>query len=269
MSKKQPVVDLEPVGPPRGLWRTVLFVLSLLVLLGVGAWLLISTFRRPPAPPTVSEAADVRSSVTQQGDSLDVIVDWRLTTAPAQGVAESVRVEVGLGDGATSQVSTNSAEQRTDTLRLPAPAQGETSTGYSCVAAVNHGRLGREDCTPWQFVRPSAEAVPQDTSRRAKGAARASTSIAQVVIQPAGLQVDPDVGGRCAHWQRDNPARSVWLDVNQRAVPECTGPNGKPTVAQFCAFAVLADGRRTKTQNSANNPYCERLFRDWSSERVS
>jgi hypothetical protein len=270
MSKKHPVVDLEPVGPLRRGWRTWLFVLSLLVLLGIGAWLLLSTFRAAPIESAVSQAADVRSSVTQQGDSLDVIVDWRLTTAPARGVAESVRVEVGLGDGATSQVSTSSAEQRTDTLRLPAPAPGETSTGYSCVAAVNHGRLSREDCTPWQFVRPSAERVPQDSSRKPKGKVREPTgTIARVVIQPGGLQVDPDVGGRCADWQRHHPGRSVWLDVNRRAVPECTGPNGKPTVAQFCAFAVLADGRRTKTQNSANNPYCDQLFHDWSSERVS
>jgi hypothetical protein len=59
------------------------------------------------------------------------------------------------------------------------------------------------------------------------------------------------------------------VDVNRKAVPECTGPNGKPTVAQFCAFAVLEDGRRTKASNSADNPYCDRLFRDWSSELIS
>jgi hypothetical protein len=265
MSKQQPVVDVEPIGPS-GRWRNWLFVLLLLLLLGIGAWLLLSRFRQAMAPPALSEATDVRSSVSQLGDSLDVIVDWRLTSAPAQGVAESVRVEVGLGDGSTSQVSTNPAEQLADTLRLPAPAIGETSTGYSCVSAVHRSRLTREDCTPWQFVRPSAERTPEDSGPRA----RVSTPpVVRVEVQPTGLQVDPDVGGRCAEWQRRHPRQSVWLEVNRRAVPECTGPNGKPTVAQFCAFAVLKDGRKTKARNSVNNPYCERLFLDWSSERIS
>jgi hypothetical protein len=268
-SKPRPVVDLEPVGSGGGAWRTWLFVLALLLLLGVGGWLLLSRFRGSNAPPRLSQATEVRSSVTQEGDSLDVVVDWKLTIAPAQGVAESVRVEVGLGDGATAQVSTNPAEQRNDTLRLPAPLAGETSTGYSCVSAVHHGRLGREECTPWQFVRPSAERARVDTSLKPKGAARETIRVARVVVQPGGLQVDPDVGGRCAAWQHENPTRSVWLEVNRRAVPECTGPNGKPTVAQFCAFAELEDGRRTTTRNSADNPYCERLFRDWSSQRIS
>jgi hypothetical protein len=266
-SKPRPVVDLEPAGPS-GAWRTWLFVLALLLLVGVGGWLLLSRFRGALVPPTLSHATDVRSNVTQEGDSLDVIVSWALTVAPSQGVAESVRVEVGLGDGATAQVSTSAADQRTDTLRLPAPLAGETSTGYSCVSAVHHGRLTREDCTPWQFVRPAAERARVDTSLRPKRAAE-TAPVARVVVQPGGLQVDPDVGGRCATWQRQNPSRSVWLEVNRRAVPECTGPNGKPTVAQFCAFAELKDGRRTKTRNSAGNPYCERLFRDWSSQRVS
>jgi hypothetical protein len=61
----------------------------------------------------------------------------------------------------------------------------------------------------------------------------------------------------------------VWIDVNRTAVPDCTGPNGKPTVAQFCAFAVLADGRRVKTANSAKIRYCEELFQEWIRQRVT
>ncbi len=267
MSKQPPIIDVEPVPSARRWWNW-LFVLSMLLVLGGGVWLLLSRIRESAAQP-VAQATDVRSSVTEFGDSLDVVVNWQLTSAPAQGAAESVRVEVGLGDGTTSQVSTSAAVQRTDTLRLPAPADGETSAGYSCVSAIHHGRLTREDCTPWQFVRPSAERAPKDTATRPKRAARAGVHVARIVVQPTGLQVDPDVGGRCAEWQREHPGRSVWLDVNRRAVVECTGPNGKPTVAQFCAFALLEDGRRTKASNTADNPYCEQLFRDWSSERVS
>ena len=57
--------------------------------------------------------------------------------------------------------------------------------------------------------------------------------------------------------------------MNQQAVRECTGPNGKPTVAQFCAFAVLSDGRRVLTASSQNVEYCDELFRRWSAERTA
>jgi hypothetical protein len=77
------------------------------------------------------------------------------------------------------------------------------------------------------------------------------------------------VGGRCAAWQQRNPGRTVWIEVNQEAIPECMGPNGKPTVAKFCAFAVLSDGRRVKTANSSNDAYCERLFQAWVRQRVA
>jgi hypothetical protein len=93
--------------------------------------------------------------------------------------------------------------------------------------------------------------------------------VAHIVIQPEGQQVDPDVGGKCAAWQRRHPGFNVWIDVNREAVPDCTGPNGKPTVAKFCAFAVLTDGRRVKTATSSNDAYCERLFQAWVRERVA
>ena len=110
-----------------------------------------------------------------------------------------------------------------------------------------------------------------DTTSRKAGAAASpkNRSVLRLVVRPSGRQVDPDVGGKCAAWQRDNPGRSVWLDVNQTAVPDCMGPNGKPTVAQFCAFAVMEDGERVKTENSTNSPYCEGLYREWVRERIS
>ncbi len=266
------IVDVEPVGARR--WPRWLFVLGTLFIVGGAAWVVASRILQPP-PVEVSEPTDVRSDITQQGDSLDVVVDWGLSSAPAQGVAESVRVEVGLDSLNGTQVSTVPAELRTDTLRIPAPDVGESGSGYSCVAAILRGRLTRETCTPWLFVRPAAE-QGGSASRRSdsadRGAPRGGTEgaarIRQVVVQPAGLQVDPDVGGRCADWQRKNPGKSVWLDVNFRAVSECTGPNGKPTVAQFCAFAVMEDGQRVKMENSMNSSYCERLFKEWSQERV-
>jgi hypothetical protein len=186
------------------------------------------------------------------------------------GVPESVRVEVGLGDGDVAQFSTVPSQAQTDTAIVPAPAPGQTASGYSCVAAVRHGRLGREKCTPWQFVRPAGEVT--DTGAKAQVGGRTPTAgqrVQRIVVQPEGVQVDPDVNGRCARWQRDHPGSSVWVEINRAAVPECTGPNGKPTVAQFCAFAVLADGRKVATRASEGIPYCERLFAEWGKERIS
>jgi hypothetical protein len=141
------------------------------------------------------------------------------------------------------------------------------------VAAVHGPRLSRETCTPWQYVRPMAQApsgpMVVDTAGKKRGRAAVSVSIVRIVVQPAGQQVDPDLGGRCAAWQQRNPSRSVWIEVNQEAVPECMGPNGRPTVAQFCAFALLTDGRRVKTASSTNNAYCDRLYQEWIRERTT
>jgi hypothetical protein len=253
------VVDVEVVRRP--LWRRLLPPLLLLGVLFTAVWYFLFYSRTQRTPEAVAQATDVRSLVTRQGDSLEVEVGWSLETAAARVVPESVRVEVGLSDNEQVTVSTSPVDRQLDTLRLGSPEPGQTASGYSCVSGVHRGRIMRESCTPWQFVLPSAEQVPRPGGDSAK--------VLSIVVQPNGLQVDPDAGGRCAAWQRENPARSVWVEVNEKAVADCMGPNGKPTVAQFCAFAILADGRRVKTSNSTNNPYCERLFRDWSAERVS
>jgi hypothetical protein len=262
--KHHDVIDLEPGAGGRKRW---IVLLVLIAVAGAGVWYWTSNHRTPARPAVVSQATDVRSNVSQEGDSLDIIVEWRLTEAPATGQADSVRVEVGVGQGDNSVVTTSSALQRSDTLRLPAPAPGGTVAGYSCVTPVRLGRLARQSCTPWQYVRPSAAPASSPADSLPGKASRENP--ARIVVQPGGMQVDPDVNGRCAEWQRAHPDRSVWIDVNRRAVPQCTGPNGKPTVAQFCAFAVLRDGRRMKTANSTNDPYCERLFQEWIRERYS
>ena len=273
MPREPKVVDVDPVSRGPALRR--LLVLLLLAFIAAGIWVAYTRSQAGKAPPASAEATDVRSTVYPVGDSLEVAVDWELTIDSIRTAPESIRVEVGLSDGREASVSTQAAGQNSDTLRVAAPAPGATASGYSCVAPIHRGQLRRESCTPWQFVLPAADTVPAPTAdttpaqaRRPAAAARAPR-IARIVVQPNGLQVDPDPEGRCARWQRQNPERSVWLEVNRAAVAECTGVNGKPMVAQFCAFAELEDGRRVKTENSSNNPYCERLFRDWAGERVS
>ena len=208
-----------------------------------------------PALPSVSQATEVRSAVAQTGDSLQVVVSWDLTLAAPTGAPDSVRVKVARQQPPDSLISIQRAGQLADTLYLPLPAAGRTVQALSCVTAEHQGEITEETCTPWQYVVPSAAA--------------AAVTVTRIVVQPRGLQVDPDVGGRCAYWQQTHPGQSVWVAVNRTAVPACTGPNAKPTVAQFCAFAVLPDGRRVKTTNSSNNDYCDELFEEWARERYS
>lgn len=272
MAREPKVVDVEAVEKGRLLRRIIL--LLLLAVGGAALWYTYRQARTAPALPASAEATGVRSTVYPAGDSLEVAVAWEFQPDSLRMAPESVRVEVGLADGRQTSVSTQSADRNSDTLRVAAPPPGETASGYSCVAPIHRGQLRKESCTPWQFVQPAADTAPTaraDTGKAAppRAAARRAASVSRVVVQPAGLQVDPDPDGRCARWQRENPGRSVWVEVNRQAVPQCTGANGKPMVAQFCAFAELADGRRVITENSAGNPYCAGLYREWAGERIS
>jgi hypothetical protein len=207
--------------------------------------------------PLMSEATDVRSTITPAAESLQVVVAWDLTLSTPEGQPDSVRVTVIPSPGRDSVVSMQVATLFADTTFLPGPAAGQTLTGSSCVTARHMDKPATESCTPWQYVRPAVSAQAS------------VAAIQRVVVEPSGLQVDPDIGGRCAEWQRIHPDQSVWITVNRTAVRDCTGVNGKPTVAQFCAFVVLADGRRMKSANSTNNSYCDELFEEWTRERYS
>jgi hypothetical protein len=218
-------------------------------------------------PPTLGDAGQVQSTVTAWDDSLQVIVAWELATPPPAG-ADSLRVEVQIDSQHTvaTRVRLHSGRRRVDTVYVPAPPPGASAEGLSCVAIRPLSSAIREICTPWRYVRP--QAAPRPQSRVVPRGVKGDTPI-RIVVRPSGLQVDPDIGGRCAAWQRQHPGASVWIDVNRRAVPACTGPNGRPTVAQFCAFAELADGRRIETSNSRGIAYCDALFRAWERERIS
>jgi len=204
--------------------------------------------------PKLSYAAEVRSALAEVGESLQVVVSWDLTLSDPEGRPDSVLIRVTPGRGSGAVLATQTPNQLSDTVYLPVPQRGETLAGLSCVATEHNGYPVDESCTPWQYVRPTASAAE---------------TVNQIMIRPNGLQIDPDVGGKCAQWQRANPERSVWIQVNVTAVPECTGPNRKPAVAQFCAFAVLPGGKRVKTGTSSNNSYCDELFVEWSRELYS
>jgi hypothetical protein len=261
----------RPGAAPRRRWGLLVDILAAIALI-VAAYIV---FRPTPKVPVLAEAGQVQSAVEQDGDSLRVIVRWQLATPPTGAAAESLRVEVQIDSmgAAAARVSILPERRRSDTLYVPAPAPGASADGLSCVAAQHHTRIARESCTPWRYVRPLAEAPnaarPGKPGVSRARAAQSADEAVRIVVQPGGLQVDPDIGGRCAAWQRRNPTASVWIDVNRIAVPACTGPNNRPTVAQFCAFAELADGRRVKTANAANIPYCDALFRRWERERIS
>jgi hypothetical protein len=209
------------------------------------------------ALPQRSEVTEVRSALSPIADSLQVVVSWDLTLSTPEGQPDSIRLKVVPALGTDSMIDMQPATLFADTAFFAAPPPGQTLTGSSCVAARHPDLPLTEVCTPWQYVRPLATA-----QARVAGSEK-------IVVKPSGLQVDPDVGGRCADWQRTHPGESVWIVVNRLAIWQCTGVNRKPTVAQFCAFMVLSDGRRVKAANSANNTYCDELFVEWTRERYS
>jgi hypothetical protein len=213
---------------------------------------------KPQYPlPTLSEVAGVSSVITSSSDSLQIVLSWDLTLSTAEGRPDSVRIAIGTASRKDSLIATRRANRYSDTAYVPSPAPGETLTGTSCVAAQHPDRPLAESCTPWQYVRPTPAALASAAAART------------IVLRPEGLQVDLDVGGRCSAWQRGHPGRSVWIAVNRAAVPECTGSNGKPTVAQFCAFMELHDGRKIKAANSEKSSYCDELFVEWTRGRYS
>jgi hypothetical protein len=248
--RNAPVTPPTPRPPNVRNWLIYLGIATL-----VAALMLDGSLRHRPEHllPKLSYATEVRSAVSEVGDSLRVVVAWDLTLSDAAGRPDSVLVRVTTGPQTPPVRAAQATTQLADTLYLLAPGRGETLSGVSCAAAAHATLPVEESCTPWQYVRPIAESAAPN----------------QIVIKPSGLQVDPDVGGRCSEWQRTHPDQSVWVQVNVTAVPECTGPNRKPVVAQFCAFAVLPNGKRVKTASSTNNSYCEELFVDWSRELYS
>ncbi len=248
----------EPPKPPPSVFNTRNLLIYLALALLTAALMVEGFLRDRPQQlplPARSVATEVRSAISEQADSLQVVVSWDLTLSEPEGRPDSIRIRVVPDQQEPGLRSSQAASQLADTLYLPAPGRGQALSGVSCASAEHGGEAVEESCTPWQYVRPAAE-FP-------------AGGVNQVVIRPRGLQVDPDIGGRCASWQRAHPDRSVWIAVNRTAVPECTGPNRKPTVAQFCAFLVLPGGRRVKSANSSNDSYCEELFVEWSRELYS
>jgi hypothetical protein len=246
---------LPPSNPPPVNVRSWLIYTGLTTL--VAALMVEGLLRhRPPHPalPSLSYATEVQSTISEVADSLQIVVSWDLTLSKPAGRPDSIHIRVTPDRPHHAVAAVQPSSQLADTLYLSMPPRGQSLRGISCATAEHAGEPPVESCTPWQYVRPSA--TPEN-------------SLDRIVIRPSGLQVDPDIDGRCADWQRTHPDRSAWIAVNRTAVPDCMGPNRKPTVAQFCAFAVLPDGKRVKTANSANNSYCEALFVEWSRELSS
>jgi len=214
---------------------------------------------RHSALPSIAEATGVRSAISPIADSLRVVVTWDLTLSAPEGRPDSVEVKVVSNRGGDTLIQTQLASLFADTAYLAAPSPGQTLTGSSCVGAKHPSAPLTESCTPWQYLQsePGAVAAAEGPSQR-------------VVILPSGVQVDPDSEGRCARWQRAHPGESVWISVNRVAVRDCTGPNGKPTVAQFCAVVIPQGGRQaTLAGATESNRYCEELLVEWSRDRVS
>lgn len=209
--------------------------------------------------PAKAEAPKLTARVEMVSDTtVRVISNWGYKTVPNGGYPDSTRLKVGLGSAPTASSPSKFViwPKTVDTSLVTVAAYG-TVLGYSCVVPHRRSTWGAQTCTNWQFVRPDVTVPPFDTL---------GGQVAMIGVRPAGMQVDPDVNGTCAAYQRTNPTASVWVTINVRAVPQCTGPNGAPTVAQFCAFYMLRDSTTGITDNSKNQAYCLTQYDSWKRE---
>jgi hypothetical protein len=109
--------------------------------------------------PKVSYPVEVRSAVSEIGDSLQVVVSWDLTLSEPSGRPDSVLIRVTPANGGRAVVASQAASLMADTLYLAAPPGGGTLKGLSCVAAEHGGSAVDESCAPWQYVRSRGAAA--------------------------------------------------------------------------------------------------------------
>ena len=110
MTPKGRIVDIDPVKRPGGCRRLIVPMLFD-VAAGLVAVRFLVPLKRPILPRAV-EVSDVQSAIEQEGDSLRVVVNWRMVQPRGPELAESTRVEVGISDGAQSQVATVPANEQ-------------------------------------------------------------------------------------------------------------------------------------------------------------
>ena len=94
-------------------------------------------------------------------------------------------------------------------------------------------------------------------------------SIIRLTIIPLGPKLVVDSGSTCQTWQAANPTKTPWITVNVRAVNPCEHTDSlgvrRLSIWQYCVFAEDKAGRKVKTKNSWNNPYCEEQYQTWRS----
>jgi hypothetical protein len=153
--RRQSAVSLQPPASTPHV-RNWLIYTGLTTLVGA---LMLDGFlgHRPSGPilPRLSHAIEVESAITQQGDSLRVVVSWDLTLADSAGWPDSIRVTVVANQPQETLLAMQSAQLFADTMTLAAPAPGQTIDGFSCAAATHTDEMQEDVCTPWQYVSPS------------------------------------------------------------------------------------------------------------------
>ena len=149
-------MPLSPPPPNIRNWTIYAGVAALVAALMVDGFLR----HRPSsaALPTYSQTTEVRSSIAEVADSLQVVVSWDLTLSEPAGRPDSIRIKVTADPRRDSLISVQSSSQLADTVYLAAPPRGGTLRGLSCAAAQHPGQPLDESCTPWQFVRPNVVA---------------------------------------------------------------------------------------------------------------
>ena len=200
------IMDIDPVKRPRGCGCSADRRAVRRRRGGLGGRPLPGPLKQPILPRAV-EVSDVQSAIEQEATRCaSCNGGWSSRAAEPRGIhprrgRNQRRRPVPGGDRAR--------DENSDTLHVPAPAPGQTASGYSCVAASPAG-----DSPGRTAPRGNSSGPPRAVRGLRRPAGRQAApprQVSRIVVQPEGIQVDPDVGGRCAAWQRQHPGTSVWI----------------------------------------------------------
>src|SRR5918992_1848144 len=98
-------------------------------------------WHRPPQPPlpSLSQATEVRSTLSELADSLRVVVSWDLTLSEPSGKPDSIQIKVTPAQQ-NALIATQASSQLADTVYLAPPPRGQTLSGISCAVTAHAGQ---------------------------------------------------------------------------------------------------------------------------------
>lgn len=172
-----------------GVAATLAALLTVALAVGCGGDVSPDPVRAAPAPENAR-----LSLAAQAADTFTVVATWSPVVVEGDTIREYVR-EAGWDDGSWEIQDTIQAVG-SETVAVPAPAEGETITGFYCLRSVRRAGDGSavvapqdsadfRKCAGWQYTAPLSFPPPPDSLEATPQAALAIDSI---VVYPKVMQ---------------------------------------------------------------------------------